>query len=77
MSDRYQVQNYLQVEQADNPGSFIAMTCDAEYMEDKAYATDVEIRNYFGNESLRASDSGGNIRKDSIGKLEGWNEHAI
>ena len=69
MSDRFQVQNYLEVEQAENPGNFIAMTCNAEYMEDKPYATDIQVKNYFGKQSLRVSDSGGNIRKDSIGTL--------
>ena len=67
MSDRYQVQNYLQVEQSE--GTFIGMTCNTEYMQGNAYATDVEIKNYFGDESLAVANSGGNIKKDSIGKL--------
>ena len=58
MNDRYQVQNYLQTQHPDTANTYIAMTCSAEYMRDNSVATNVKIRNYYGNESFRLADRG-------------------
>ena len=49
-------QTYWQLEDPTQPGTYTGLTCNAQFNQEKGYATLKEVKNFRGSKSLKTAD---------------------